>query len=92
LRRCTRSRQDARTSRGTVVSSTGVSRARSFDGDATDGALAALDAYRNADGGFGWGLEPDVRAPGSQPVRAEMALRTTNSGHVRRAGTGQPLA
>jgi hypothetical protein len=31
------------------------------------GALAALDAYRNADGGYGWGLEPDLRAPESQP-------------------------
>lgn len=31
------------------------------------GALAALDAYRNDDGGYGWGLEPDFRAPESQP-------------------------
>ena len=29
--------------------------------------LAALDAYRNPDGGYGWGLEPDLRAPESQP-------------------------
>jgi hypothetical protein len=29
--------------------------------------LAALDGYRNADGGFGWGLEPDLRAAESQP-------------------------
>lgn len=29
--------------------------------------LAALDGYRNPDGGFGWGLEPDLRAPESQP-------------------------
>jgi hypothetical protein len=33
-------------------------------------ALAALDGYRNADGGYGWGLEPDLRAPGSQPGAA----------------------
>jgi hypothetical protein len=33
-------------------------------------ALAALAGYRNADGGFGWALEPDARAPGSQPVAA----------------------
>lgn len=39
--------------------------------DATvTGALAALDAYRNADGGYGWGLEPDLRAPESQPGAA----------------------
>jgi hypothetical protein len=31
-------------------------------------ALGALEAYRNPDGGFGWGLEPDLRAPESQPV------------------------
>ncbi|MFI5611316.1 hypothetical protein [Amycolatopsis sp. NPDC051903] len=36
------------------------------DGDA-DAVLAAVAAYRNADGGFGWGLEPDLRAPESQP-------------------------
>ncbi len=31
------------------------------------GLLAALDGYRNDDGGYGWGLEPDLRAPESQP-------------------------
>jgi hypothetical protein len=35
-----------------------------------EGVLAALAAYRNADGGFGWGLEADLRAPGSQPAGA----------------------
>jgi hypothetical protein len=29
--------------------------------------LAAVDAYRNADGGYGWGMEPDLRSPESQP-------------------------
>src|SRR5919106_1806679 len=29
--------------------------------------LAAVDSYRNADGGYGWGLEPDLRAAESQP-------------------------
>jgi hypothetical protein len=37
----------------------------------TDGGpgpvVAALDAYRNPDGGYGWGLEPDLRAAESQP-------------------------
>ena len=28
---------------------------------------AALDGYRNADGGYGWGLEPDLRSRTSQP-------------------------
>jgi hypothetical protein len=37
-------------------------------------ALAALDAYRNADGGYGWGLEPDLRSPESQPGAAHHAF------------------
>jgi hypothetical protein len=35
----------------------------------------AVAAYRNPDGGFGHGLEPDGRTPASQPAAAEMALR-----------------
>ena len=35
--------------------------------------LEALHPYRNADGGFGNALEPDVRAPGSQPMPTWMA-------------------
>jgi hypothetical protein len=38
------------------------------DGD-VEATLAALAAYRNPDGGFG-ALEPDLRAPPSQPVAA----------------------
>lgn len=34
------------------------------------GALAALDGYRNPDGGYGWGLEADLRSPESQPAAA----------------------
>jgi hypothetical protein len=44
---------------------------RRFDvvvhGAPPDGALAALAAHRNPDGGYGWGLEPDLRAIESQP-------------------------
>jgi hypothetical protein len=43
------------------------------DGDLR-GVLAALDAHRNADGGYGWALEPDLRSPESQPVGAMHAL------------------
>lgn len=39
-----------------------------------DGVLAALAAYRNPDGGYGWGLEPDLRSPESQPAAATHAL------------------
>jgi hypothetical protein len=34
------------------------------------GVLAALDGYRNGDGGYGWGLEADLRSPESQPGAA----------------------
>lgn len=44
-------------------------------GDAARTAVIhALDAYRNPDGGYGWGLEPDLRAPESQPGGAQHAL------------------
>jgi len=39
-------------------------------GQDTAGALAALDGYRNRDGGYGWGLEGDLRSPESQPAAA----------------------
>jgi len=35
-----------------------------------DGLLAALEAYRNPDGGYSWGLEPDLRDTRSQPAPA----------------------
>lgn len=41
-----------------------------FDGADPDAVLAALRAYRNPDGGYGHGLEPDLRAPESQPGAA----------------------
>src|SRR5215218_3856722 len=40
-------------------------------GDAYPSAvLAALDAYRNPDGGYGWALEADLRSTESQPGAA----------------------
>jgi hypothetical protein len=39
------------------------------DGSA-EAVLAALSAYRNPDGGFGYGLEPDLRSAISQPSAA----------------------
>jgi hypothetical protein len=41
-----------------------------FDGGGAEPVLAALRAYRNPDGGYGHGLEPDLRAPESQPAAA----------------------
>jgi hypothetical protein len=46
---------------------------RFADGDA-DAVVRALLAYRNADGGFGNALEPDIRGAASQPVPLEHAL------------------
>jgi hypothetical protein len=41
-----------------------------FRGGAPESVLTALAAYRNADGGYGSGLEPDLRSWSSQPVSA----------------------
>ena len=41
------------------------------DGEPT---VQALLAYRNDDGGFGHGLEPDLRAPQSQPAGVQTAM------------------
>lgn len=38
-------------------------------GDAVS-MLGALEGYRNPDGGYGWGIEPDARSPESQPAGA----------------------
>jgi hypothetical protein len=46
-------------------------RLRLLLGNGDPGAvLSAVDAYRNPDGGYGWGLEPDLRAAESQPAAA----------------------
>jgi hypothetical protein len=48
---------------------------RHFRGGDAAPVIAAVAAYRNADGGFGHGLEPDGRTPGTQPAATEQALR-----------------
>src|SRR5688572_2947120 len=45
-----------------------------FDGAPPDGVIDALRGYRNPDGGFGHGLEPDKRCPDSLPIDVEGAL------------------
>jgi len=52
--------------------------ARLFGDDDARPVRDAVAAYRNEDGGFGHALEPDCRAPGSQPLAVEMALRIMN--------------
>jgi hypothetical protein len=46
-----------------------------FRGLPAEPVVAALAAYRNPDGGFGNGLEPDFRGPVSQPTTSDFALR-----------------
>ncbi|WP_394751022.1 hypothetical protein [Spongiimicrobium salis] len=47
-----------------------------FENDDPKGVFHAVYAYRNADGGFGHGMEPDTASPESQPLFSIMALET----------------
>ncbi|MGN6682067.1 MAG: hypothetical protein ACTHKL_30250 [Streptosporangiaceae bacterium] len=46
-----------------------------FEGAPATGVIDAIRGYRNDDGGFGHGLEPDKRCPASLPIDVEMALQ-----------------
>ncbi|MCA0931350.1 hypothetical protein LCM02_02725 [Lutimonas saemankumensis] len=47
-----------------------------FENHGPDGVFHAVYAYRNSDGGFGHGMEPDTASPESQPLFSIMALET----------------
>ncbi|MGZ0150191.1 hypothetical protein ACXJJ3_24230 [Kribbella sp. WER1] len=47
-----------------------------FEGADAQGVVDALRGFQNADGGFGWGLEPDKRCPDSLPLDVEVAFDT----------------
>ena len=47
-----------------------------FENDGPEGVFHAIYAYRNSDGGFGHGMEPDTASPESQPLFSIMALET----------------
>ena len=49
-----------------------------FAGGSAEPVVEALRGYRNPDGGFGHGLEPDLRGPGSQPAPTLYALEILN--------------
>ncbi len=53
-----------------------------LDGPA-EAVRTAVLAYRNPDGGFGHALESDIRAPTSQPLHVEVALRALQAAGVR---------
>ena len=56
-----------------------------FESQPVEPVAAALRSYQNADGGFGWGLEPDKRTPESQPLDLEIAWQTLDwIGHAPR--------
>ncbi|OKJ80151.1 hypothetical protein AMK32_28190 [Streptomyces sp. CB01883] len=46
---------------------------------APDAVEAALDAYRDENGGYGHALEPDLRGPVSQPLHTAHALRVLDA-------------
>ena len=47
-----------------------------FENGDKEGVFHAVYAYRNTDGGFGHGMEPDTASPESQPLFSIMALET----------------
>ena len=47
-----------------------------FEGAPPEDVVDVLRGYRNADGGFGHGLEPDKRCPASQPLDVQFAFET----------------
>ncbi len=56
-----------------------------FRGAPAAGVVDAVRGYQNPDGGFGHGLEPDVRCPASLPIDVEMAFQA-----LAAAGTTDP--
>ena len=60
-------------------------------GSDPEGALAALDGYRNPDGGYGWGLEGDLRSPESQPAAALHAFEVFRDVAPQRAPRAEAL-
>ena len=46
-----------------------------FEGGSADAVLAALASYQNSDGGFGHGLEPDLRTPASSVIATTVAFQ-----------------
>jgi hypothetical protein len=62
-----------------------------FEAAPADSVLRALVAYQNADGGFGNGLEPDLRGPTSQPIPAWTALWLLDEIDRLDATTAKPI-
>ena len=56
-----------------------------FKGAGPEPVVRTLRAYRNADGGFGHALEPDLRDPASQPAATQAALEVLHEAGAREA-------
>jgi hypothetical protein len=50
-----------------------------FEGGTTAAVMAALEEFQNPDGGFGHGLEPDVRTPDSSVICTTIAFQVMRS-------------
>ncbi|MCY4436646.1 MAG: hypothetical protein OXE05_04855 [Chloroflexi bacterium] len=50
-----------------------------FEGGSAEDVLTALAAYQNDDGGFGHGLEPDLRTPASSVIATTVAFQSFRS-------------
>lgn len=50
-----------------------------FLGAPAAGVVDALRGYQNSDGGFGHGLEPDIRCPASLPIDIEVAFKAMST-------------
>jgi hypothetical protein len=53
-----------------------------FEGAPGEGVIGVLRGYLNDDGGFGHGLEPDIRCPASLPIFTEVALQRMAAARV----------
>lgn len=53
-----------------------------FEDGSTDAVLAELAPFQNADGGFGHGLEPDVRLPNSSVIATTLAFQHLREVHA----------
>jgi hypothetical protein len=59
-----------------------------FEGGSAAAVVEALSAFQNADGGFGHGLEPDLRTPDSSALCTSVAFQVLRS---VRASSGSPV-
>lgn len=63
-----------------------------FENGSRTAVLAALAPYQNADGGFGHGLEPDIRAPGSSVIATTRAMDVLRAIRATEDTPGLPAA